>query len=209
MRPSRYSVSAARAHAARAAVALVLASIAGLASGCGSTVRTGQSPAYLVLQRLEASSGAESGASFQGVLRSDVLTNGRVLEDSARATLSLALRDVTNPTGPTSNNLITINRYRVEYRRTDGRNAPGVDVPYPVEGAVTLTVGEQPVSVVFTLVRLQAKLERPLVTLAGNGGAIVISTIADVTLFGKDQTGRDATATGSISINFADWADSN
>ena len=35
----------------------------------------------------------------------------------------------------------------------------------------------------------------------------IISTIADVTFFGKDQTGRDVTVTGSMSINFADWAD--
>ena len=60
---------------------------------------------------------------------------------------------------------------------------------------------------VFTLVRAQAKLEKPLITLSGNNGALVISTIADVTFFGKDQTGRDVTVTGSMSINFADWAD--
>ena len=71
-----------------------------------------------------------------------------------------------------------------------------------------LTVGEQAVSAVFTLVRAQAKLEKPLVTLAGATTApCVISTIADVTFFGKDQTGRDVTVTGSMSINFADWAD--
>jgi hypothetical protein len=45
------------------------------------------------------------------------------------------------------------------------------------------------------------------VTLRGGNGALVISTIADVTFFGKDQTGRDVTVTGSISVNFADWAD--
>jgi hypothetical protein len=60
---------------------------------------------------------------------------------------------------------------------------------------------------VFSIVRAQAKLERPLVTLRGGNGALVISTIADVTFFGKDQTGRDVTVTGSISVNFADWAD--
>ena len=71
-----------------------------------------------------------------------------------------------------------------------------------------VTITDQATSVVFTLVRAQAKLEKPLVTLAGtNGGALIISTIADVTFFGKDQTGRDVTVTGSMSINFADWAD--
>jgi hypothetical protein len=60
---------------------------------------------------------------------------------------------------------------------------------------------------VFTLVRAQAKLEKPLITMVGGNGALLISTIADVTFFGKDQTGRDVTVTGSMSINFADWAD--
>ncbi|MBA2355525.1 MAG: hypothetical protein H0V80_12755 [Acidobacteria bacterium] len=178
------------------------------ASGCSSTVRTGQSPAYLVLQRLEGASGAESSGTFQSVLRSDVRSKGSVFEDNGRVTLSIALRDVTNPSGPTTNNLITLNRYRVEYRRTDGRNTPGVDVPYAFEGALGMTVGEQNVQAVFSLVRIQAKLEAPLVTLVGNnGGALVISTIADVTFFGKDQTGREVTVTGSMSVNFADWAD--
>lgn len=177
-------------------------------SGCSSTVRTGQSPAYLILQRLEGASGGETSSTFTGVLRSDVLTKGGVFEDNGRVTLSLALRDVTNPAGPTTNNLITLNRYRVEFRRTDGRNAPGVDVPFAFEGAVGVTVTDQPTQVVFSLVRAQAKLEAPLIALVGyNGGALLISTIADVTFFGKDQTGRDVTVAGSMSVNFADWAD--
>jgi hypothetical protein len=208
MRLTRSFTPTGRARTMRAATLLLLAGATGLVSGCSETVRTGQSPAYLVLQRLEGSSGAEQGAPFQSVLRSDVLTKGGIFEDNGRVTLSLALKDVTNPAGPTSNNLITLNRYRVEYRRTDGRNTPGVDVPYAFEGAMGMTVSEQPTSAVFSLVRVQAKLEAPLITLAGyNGGALVISTIADVTFFGKDQTGRDVTVTGSMSINFADWAD--
>ena len=171
-------------------------------------MRTGQASSYLVLQRLEGSSGADAGAPFQSVLRSDVLTKGSIFEDNGRVTLSIAMKDVTNPTGPSANNLITLNRYRVEYRRTDGRNTPGEDVPYAFEGAMGVTITDQATSVVFTLVRAQAKLEKPLVTLVGtNGGALIISTIADVTFFGKDQTGRDVTVTGSMSINFADWAD--
>jgi hypothetical protein len=60
----------------------------------------------------------------------------------------------------------------------------------------------------FVLVRVQAKAEPPLITLAGfGGGSLVISTIADVTFYGKDQTGTDVSVKGSISINFADWAD--
>lgn len=177
------------------------------AAGCSETVRTGQASSYMILDRIEAASGAESSSTFTGVLRSDVSTEGSVYEDNGRVTLRLAMKDVTNPTGPTTNNLITINRYRVDFRRTDGRNAPGVDVPYGFDGAIAVTVTEQQTQAVFSLVRAQAKLEAPLVTLRGGGGALLISTIADVTFFGKDQTGRDVTVTGSISVNFADWAD--
>jgi hypothetical protein len=184
----------------------LLAGLIGLA-GCSETVRTGQSPAYLILDRLDASSGAQTSLTFSGLLRSDVSTKGSIFEDNGRVTLRMALRDVTNPAGPTTNNQITTTRYRVEFRRTDGRNTPGVDVPYAFEGAITLTVSDQQTQGVFTLVRAQAKAEPPLITLRGSGGALVISTIADVTFFGKDQTGRDVTVTGSISVNFADWAD--
>lgn len=177
------------------------------AAGCSETVRTGQASSYLIVERIDAASGAEGSSTFTGVLRSDVTTEGSVYEDNGRVTLRLAMKDVTNPTGPTTNNLITINRYRVDFRRTDGRNTPGVDVPYGFDGAIAVTVSEQSTQAVFSLVRAQAKLEAPLVTLRGGGGALLISTIADVTFFGKDQTGRDVTVTGSISVNFADWAD--
>ena len=46
-----------------------------------------------------------------------------------------------------------------------------------------------------------------LTHLAQLGGGVVISTIADVTFFGRDQTGREVSVVGSISVNFADWAD--
>ncbi len=177
------------------------------AAGCSETVRTGQSSAFMILDRLEGASGAETSSTFTGVLRSDVMTKGGVFEDNGRVVLRLALKDVTGPTGPTTNNQITINRYRVDFRRTDGRNTPGVDVPYGFDGAVGVTVTDQQTQAVFSLVRAQAKLEAPLVTLRGGGGAMLISTIADVTFFGADQTGRDVTVTGSISVNFADWAD--
>jgi hypothetical protein len=192
------------ARTTRAAALLLVAGAATSVAGCSSTVREGQSPAYLVLRSLQASSGDNT---FSTVLRSDVMTEGSVFEDNGKVELSLAMRDVTNPAGPTTNNLVTLNRYRVQFRRTDGRNTPGEDVPYAFEGAVGVTVGDGNTEAVFSIVRAQAKLERPLVTLRGGNGALVISTIADVTFFGKDQTGRDVTVTGSISVNFADWAD--
>lgn len=190
---------------ARLLGAAALVAVTGAA--CSETVRTGQSSAFMIIDRIDGSSGVSNSEPFTGVLRSDVQTKGSVFEDNGRVILRLALKDVNRTTGPTTNNHITLNRYRVEFRRTDGRNTPGVDVPYPFDGAISVTVTDQQVEAVFSLVRVQAKLEAPLVTLRGGGGALVISTIADVTFFGKDQTGRDVTATGSISVNFADWAD--
>jgi hypothetical protein len=62
----------------------------------------------------------------------------------------------------------------------------------------TLTLG-------FELVRNTAKQESPLVQLETNG--IIISTIADVTLYGRDQVGNDISATGSIGIAFGNFGD--
>jgi len=192
------------------AIAVLLVAAGGL--GCSQTVREGRSPAYLILEELEAASVTEADATpqFAQILRSDVQTKGAVFEDLGQATFRLALKDIgdpANPTAPTTNNFITVNRYQVAYRRTDGRNTPGVDVPYPFEGAGTVTVGTDAVVLVFALVRIQAKLEPPLAQLVALGGAQAISTIADVTFYGRDQTGNDVVVNGSISVNFADWAD--
>ncbi len=41
-----------------------------------------------------------------------------------------------SPTAPTTANFITVDRYHVTFIRSDGRNKPGVDVPYPFDGAL-------------------------------------------------------------------------
>ena len=189
------------------------AAVAGLAlavlgaSACGSaTAREGQASSYLTILNLEAT--ATDDTIWEHVLASDVQTRGGVIEDDGRVRMTAAMRDVTNPNGPSSNNAITVNRYRVTYRRSDGRSTPGVDVPYAFDGAVTFTVtpGDEQ-TVPFNLVRVQAKLEAPLMNLRGLGGSVVISTLADVTFYGRDQAGREVSVTGTIGVNFADWAD--
>lgn len=189
-----------------AAVAGLMLAALGV-SACGSaTARDGQASSYLTILNLEASMQGEN--SWDHVLASDVRTKGGIVEDDGRVRMSAAMRDVTNPNGPSTNNAITVNRYRVSFRRSDGRNSPGIDVPYAFDGAITFTVapGEQQ-TVPFNLVRVQAKAEAPLSALAGNGGAMVISTLADVTFYGRDQAGREVSVTGTIGVNFADWAD--
>jgi hypothetical protein len=188
--------------------AIVLSALA--ATSCGDLVRQGQGSSYLIINALEAASGAEP-TTFSTVVSSDVVTvvdgTPTIFEDPGRVTLTLAMKDIgtpDNPTSPSTNNYITVTRYRVRYIRSDGRNVEGVDVPYGFDGAITGTVAGTS-TFAFSLVRIQAKMEAPLAALAVNGNAI--STIAQVTFYGRDQTGRETSVTGQISITFANWGD--
>jgi hypothetical protein len=186
--------------AARVAIAAVLV---GGSVSCGDLVRQGQASSYLVITTLEAAQGNDPGA-FSASLDSDVLSAGSVFPDFGQVVFSLQLKDPSGQTAPSPNNAITVDRYRVTFIRADGRNQPGVDVPYPFDGAFTITVTGA-ASSSFTLVRPQAKAEPPLAGLVSN--PIVISTIAEVTFYGHDQTGREVSVTGRINVNFANFAD--
>ena len=37
-------------------------------------------------------------------------------------------------------NAVTLTRYHVDFRRTDGRNTPGVDVPFGFDGGLGVTI---------------------------------------------------------------------
>jgi len=176
------------------------------ASACGQ-VNTGRSPSYLLIDSMLAAPGGRGSGTLGNTLASDVLTDGGIYEDTAVASLRVELKDLTSPSGPT--NSVTVTRYHVSFRRSDGRNTQGVDVPYAFDGGATATItagGTQ--SLRFVLVRAQAKTESPLAALRGGGGSIFISTLADVTFYGQDQNGNQIAVTGTISVNFADWADS-
>lgn len=191
----------------RRLVVLALAALTGPA--CGSLTEAGRAASYLIIENLQGAPGAKP-SEMSTTLRSDVLTKGGVFEDPGQVTFRLALKDpggAASPVTPSSANYITVTHYRVRYLRTDGRNTPGVDVPYPIEGGMTVTVVSGTVSASFVLVRAQAKLEPPLAALVRSGGAIVISTTAEVTFYGHDQAGTPVSATGYITVNFGDWAD--
>jgi hypothetical protein len=191
--------------------AFVLAAALGAAS-CTSTVREGTGTSYLVISSMEAASGAEPGA-FGGTLRSDVLTvvnnNPTIFNDVGRVRFQLALKDPgpsTTPNAPTFNQAITVDRYQVRYTRADGRNTPGVDVPYGFDGAITVTVvGAAVTEAGFEIVRHIAKQEAPLAALVRN--AAVISTIAEVTFYGHDQTGHEVSVVGRMLIDFGNFGD--
>jgi hypothetical protein len=207
-------------HQQLAAALGVTAILIGSAS-CGDVARQGKGPSFLVIDSLTGASGAKPGE-FGGTLASDVLTMVKktiggveqlvptVFEDLGHVELRILLKDPGAPgadAAPSALNAITVTRYHVSFRRSDGRNVQGVDVPYAFDGAITGTVSTSPAEMNFTIVRFQAKEEPPLKILTGNGGRIGISTIADVTFYGRDQAGNEVSQTGSISINFSDWGD--
>lgn len=185
---------------------------------CGDVVRQGSSPVYLVIDQLTAApGGASSGGKATNVLQSDVITLATtpapcsptapcptVFADMGDVMLR-ALQKNVSATSPSTNSEVTISRYHVNYRRADGRNTPGVDVPYAFDGAVTGTTSGGQLELGFELVRHVTKMESPLAELATNPG--VITTIAEVTFYGRDQVGNDVTVSGNIQVDFGNFGD--
>jgi len=186
-------------------------------ASCGNVVRSSRAPVMLVVNSLTATRGSATSGSASSNLISDVLTvvttGGTcstatpcptIFGDTGAMSLSLAPKDIDIPL--TSNNQVTINRVHVSYRRTDGRNQEGVDVPFSYDTAATVTVGTTGASSVgFIIVRNQAKSESPLIQLVTNGQ--IISGIIDVTVYGTDLVGNAVSATGSIGVSFGNFGD--
>jgi hypothetical protein len=205
----------------RFAKIVTLLGVVTLSTSCGDFVRQGRSPVLLVVKSMAAGSGGAQGE-LSSTLQSDVLVMRTtpdpctaqtpcptIVNDIGEAVFALQLKDpgslnVTNE--PSLTNAVTINRYRVEYRRTDGRFTQGVDVPFAFDSAITVTVmpGED-TTAGFQIVRHSAKAEAPLAALARSGN--IISTIATVTFFGRDQAGNEVTTSANIGIDFGDFAD--
>ncbi len=196
--------------------------VAATAVSCGDVVRQGKAPVFLSIDLLQATRGGASAGTPSGFLHSDVETLvttpapctttspcRTIFNDSGSITLRLTPKDIGSTTSPTtlsSNNEVTINRYHVRFVRADGRNVPGVDVPYAFDGAVTGTVpAAGTLQVGFELVRHIAKKESPLVQLVL--GPSIISTIAEITFYGQDRVGNEVSVTGSISVDFGNFGD--
>jgi hypothetical protein len=185
----------------RAALAAIVT--VGTAS-CGDVVRDGRSPSFLVIDSISSEDGT---ILLSDVVNEDDTTGNTIFNDVATATLRLAPKNVIpGDLGPTSNNDVTVFRYRVSFRRADGRNTQGVDVPYAFDGASTVTIRSGgTASVPFEIVRHAAKTEAPLAQLVNS--PTIITTIAEITFYGRDLVGNDISASGLIQVNFGNFAD--
>ena len=199
-----------------------LAAIVAASVSCGDVVRQGSSPVFLVIDQLTASAGGKgTSATGSGFLLSDVITNittpdpckpdspcPTVFNDTGSAILRAPLKDTgaTAPLSATSNNEVTINRLHIEYVRADGRNTPGIDVPFPFDSAVTGTISAGgTLTLGFELVRHVAKEESPLIQL--RSASNIINTIGRVTFYGVDRVGNNVSVMGQIQIEFGNFGD--
>jgi hypothetical protein len=185
--------------------ALLLALVVASAS-CGDVVRSSRAPVMLAIDSL---GGATPTTLFSDVVNTTTAPCSAatpcVFDDSTIATLAVVMKNVT--VAPTTNNQVTIDSYHVTYQRADGRNTPGVDVPFPFDGAVTGTIpAGAKADFSFEIVRHVAKVESPLIQLRTQLN--VISTIAQITFFGHDQVGNEVSVTGSVLVNFGNFPDS-
>src|SRR5262245_59714187 len=126
---------------------LLIGALAAAAASCGDAVRSSRSPVALSVSVSVPSSPLLTFVSH---------VTTPVTPDFGQVTFNASMRDVT--VTPTANNQMTITRYHVEYTRADGHNQAGVDVPFPFDGAFTLTIvpGTPGISQ-FLLVRTDAK----------------------------------------------------
>jgi hypothetical protein len=157
---------------------------------CGDVVRESRSPVLLVVTAVGDSTGKTP-------LNSDV---DNFVNDAGQAVLQASMKDTL--VSPTSNNLVTLSRYHVQFTRSDGRNVQGVDVPYAFDGALTASVvpGLSTTTVSFDIVRHAAKHEAPLTQIASGG--TVITMLTTITFYGQDAVGNELAASGTISVNF-------
>jgi hypothetical protein len=203
----------------RNAVRFVLLAAAAASVSCGSAVRDGSSPVFLVIDSLQGQRGGPSPGPLSGFVNSDVISLvtspapcttdapcPTVFDDPGTVALRLTPKNIDTTTGPTTNNEVTITRVHVEYIRADGRNTPGVDVPFGFDGATTGTVSAGGLLTLgFELVRHASKQEAPLVQLRSS--TAILTTIARVTFIGVDRTGNNIQATGQIQVNFGNFGD--
>jgi hypothetical protein len=127
-----------------------------------------------------------------------------ITNDTITATITTAMKNTS--VSPTTNNQVTLNRYHVEFRRADGRNVEGIDVPRSFDGAVTVSIAANgSAGFSLELVRHVAKQESPLTQLVNSPNAI--ATIATITFYGTDAVGNVVSASGQMSVNFGNFAD--
>lgn len=184
----------------------ILIFMLGFSISCNKLENNTRSNSLLIIKSIKAINWEEEEAD---VLFSDVIVEK---EDSVYVQADLAVVELTaelmNPTpGVESSvyNNIMVDRYIVHFERSDGKNTPGVDVPYPIEGNLSalVEIGSS-VKVSFVVVTINAKREPPLVNLV-DGNEPEIKATAIIELYGHDLANNKVKATGYLQVFFNNY----
>jgi hypothetical protein len=177
-----------------------------------------RSSSLLVVDSVEGEPGGAGGVAGD-VLLSDVCDNPddqpqdpefcSVFNDNATITFSNQFLQIAGGIfQPTFMNDIVVNRYRVDYFRSNNRNTPGIDVPFPIDGSMNVRIpvnGRGSVSIL--VVRHEAKSEPPLAELSDGPSEGVLTANAQMQFFGHDIAGHEVKATGFLEIHFANFGE--
>jgi len=184
----------------------ILIFILSFSISCNKIENDTRSNSILIIKSIKAINWEEEEAD---VLFSDVIVEK---EDSSYIQSDLAVVELTaelmNPTPGLESSIynnIMIDRYIVHFERSDGKNTPGVDVPYPIEGNLSalVEIGSS-VKVSFVVVTINAKREPPLVNLV-DGNEPEIKATAIIELYGHDLANNKVKATGYLQVFFNNY----
>jgi hypothetical protein len=180
------------------AVAMLLA-----LGGCGTAdyVTNSQASVLLIVAAINEGSVLDSEVRYGSASGSEFICEDEV-------GVALAVRNK-NPNAPAPNvpGAVLINGYEVTYFRTDGRSQEGVDVPYRITGSLSSAVDvatSGTSEVIVEVVRRQAKLEPPLSNIEQS---VILTMMAEVTIFGETVSGDRVSGSGRLQIDFADFID--
>jgi len=172
-------------------------------AGCNTLSRETESSSIIVVESI-------TGTTIEGevvaFLQSDVIdADGLVRVNTATANIVVRLVNPDPISGPSQFNDVVLTNYRVTYELPTGPGTPGVDVPLPFDGnfSTVLCPVDESTAVPFVVVLEAAKLADPLIGLRGT--ATVLERRARIEIFGHDLTDHPVTASGNLTIYFADY----
>lgn len=181
-----------------------------LFSACNKLENKTKSNSILIIKSIKAINweGKEADVLFSDVLvekESETGVTAYVQADLAVVEFTAEFMNPTAGIEPSVYNNIMIDRYVVHFERSDGKSTPGVDVPYPIEGNLSLLVeigGTAKTS--FVVVTENAKREPPLVNLVeGYDSGIKATAVIDI--YGHDLANNTVKTTGYLQVFFNNY----
>ncbi len=178
--------------------------------GCNKVTDDSTSAIKLVITKI---TGTNWTGNESSVLESDVIvsypdTGETTVQNDYGTAYMIAYPYNPNETEHSFYENIQIKEYHVSYVRSDNRNREGIDVPRSFWGRLSVMIppdGNEH-SVVFILVRADAKMEKPLVDLRYGGSEKELEVTAVVEFYGEDLSGHSVYVKGSIPVVFANYA---